>query len=61
MRNDVLAGARELLGCQRGVLSRAQALDVGLTDKAIAVRLRSGRWQRLHTGVYATFSGEPSR
>jgi hypothetical protein len=61
MRNDHLAGARELLRHQQGVLSRAQALDTGLTDKAIAARLRSGRWQRLYTGVYATFSGEPPR
>jgi hypothetical protein len=57
MQND----AREMLHRQRGVLTGAQALDAGLTDKAIAVRLRSGRWQRLHTGVYAAFSGEPSR
>jgi hypothetical protein len=61
MRDDVLTGARDLLHCQHGVLTRAQALDAGLTDKAITVRLRSGRWQRLHTGVYATFSGEPPR
>lgn len=61
MRNEDLAGARELLHCQHGVLTRAQALDAGLTDKAIAVRIRSGRWQRLHAGVYAAFSGEPSR
>lgn len=61
MRDDVLTGARDLLRCQHGVLTRGQALDAGLTDKAIAVRLRSGRWQRLHTGVYATYSGEPPR
>jgi len=61
MADHGLAGARELLRCQRGVLTRAQARDAGLTDKAIAVRLHSGRWQRLHTAVYATFSGEPSR
>ena len=60
MHDDVTAAARETLYRQRGVLTRAQALDAGLTSKAIAVRLRSGRWQRLHTGVYATFSGEPS-
>lgn len=61
MRDDELARATELLRCQSGVLARAQALDAGLTDRAIAVRLHSGRWQRLHTGVYATFSGEPPR
>lgn len=61
MENDVMAGAREVLGHQNGVLTRGQALDAGLTDKAITARLRSGRWQRLHTGVYATFSGKPPR
>ena len=59
--DDVLTGARDLLRGQRGVLTRAQALDAGLTGKAIEVKLRSGRWQRLQTGVYATFSGEPPR
>jgi len=61
MDQDALTQARDLLHCQRGVLTRAQALDAGLTDKAIAVRLHNGRWQRLHTGVYAAFSGEPPR
>jgi very-short-patch-repair endonuclease len=46
---------------QAGVLSRRQALDSGLTDEAIDVRLRSGRWRRLHPGVYATFSGPVPR
>jgi Transcriptional regulator, AbiEi antitoxin len=42
---------------QAGVLTRPQALAAGLTDSAITNRLRSGRWQRLYPGVYATFSG----
>ncbi len=50
-----------LLITQHGVLSRAQALSAGMTDKAIVARLRSGRWQRLQRGVYATFSGPPAR
>jgi Transcriptional regulator, AbiEi antitoxin len=45
---------------QAGVLTRAQALAAGLTDRAIANRLRRGRWQRLYPGVYATFSGAPA-
>lgn len=61
MRDELLTGAQGLLRYQGDVLTRAQALDAGLTDRAIAVRLRTGRWQRLHTGVYATFSGEPPR
>ena len=51
----------ELLRCQHGVLSRRQALDQGMSAAAIRVRLGNGRWQRLYPGVYATFSGEPSR
>jgi hypothetical protein len=51
----------DLLARQRGVLSRQQALALGLTDGAVAARLGAGQWQRLHRGVYATFSGEPGR
>ena len=61
MKDDILNGTHALLRRQNGVLTRGQALDVGLSDKAIMVRLHSGRWQRLHTGVYAAFSGEPPR
>jgi Transcriptional regulator, AbiEi antitoxin len=46
---------------QDGVIARAQALALGMTDAAITWRLRSGRWQRLLPGVYATFSGRPAR
>jgi hypothetical protein len=45
---------------QNGVLTRSQALSVGVTDQVIATSLRRGRWQRLHPGVYATFSGVPA-
>jgi hypothetical protein len=41
------------------VLTRAEALRAGLTRKQLEARLESGRWQRLHTGVYAAFSGQP--
>jgi Transcriptional regulator, AbiEi antitoxin len=46
---------------QNGVVSRQQALDAGLREDAIERRLRSGKWQRLHRGVYATFTGPLSR
>lgn len=52
---------RELLRLQEGIVTRRQALAGGLTDKAIEARLSRGRWQRIYRGVYATFSGEPSR
>lgn len=37
---------------QHGVLSRDQALEAGLSARAIDWRLASGRWRALHTGVY---------
>jgi len=46
---------------QNGVLTRSQALASGITDKVIAAQIKRGRWQRMHRGVYATFSGAPSR
>src|SRR6266536_1786465 len=51
----------ELLDQQAGVISRGQALGCGMSEFAIRVRLRNGRWQRLAAGVYATFSGDPPR
>jgi hypothetical protein len=30
-----------------------------MTRKQVEARLRSGRWPRLHPGVYATFTGDP--
>jgi tetratricopeptide (TPR) repeat protein len=32
-----------------------------VTRDVIRARLNGGSWQRIHTGVYATFSGEPGR
>lgn len=52
---------RELLELQCGVISRCQALEYGLPDQVVSRRLRMGSWQQLHSGVYATFTGEPGR
>ena len=46
---------------QEGVLTREQALRAGLSRHLIEGRLESGRWQRLHKGVFATFSGPVPR
>jgi very-short-patch-repair endonuclease len=51
----------EIAAAQAGVLTRRQARDCGLSDDAIEVRLESGRWQRVHVGVLATFSGPLTR
>ena len=50
-----------LLGRQAGVITRAQALARGMTRHAVEARLNSRRWQRLHVGVYAAYSGRPTR
>ena len=42
---------------QRGALSRAQALEGGLSPDQIRQRVRAGRWQLVHPGVYSTFTG----
>jgi hypothetical protein len=50
-----------LLERQSGVISRRQASTAGLTAAAIDNQLRSGRWQRMQQGVYASFTGTPDR
>jgi Transcriptional regulator, AbiEi antitoxin len=52
---------RSQLQSQAGVVSRQQAQDAGFRGKTIDRRLRSGTWQRLHPGVYATFTGDLPR
>jgi Transcriptional regulator, AbiEi antitoxin len=52
---------QELLSRQSGVISREQAVHGGIAVAAIRNQLRSGRWQRLQAGVYAIFTGVPSR
>ncbi len=43
------------------MVSRAQAIRCGFRWRRIRHRLARGQWQRLHRGVYATFSGIPPR
>jgi hypothetical protein len=61
MAADLPPSLRGLAESQHGILSRAQILHAGLTKDIIYSRLRRGSWQWLHAGVYAAFSGEPSR
>lgn len=51
----------ELLEQQAGIVTRSAALNAGMTRKQIQAKLDGGRWQRLHPGVYAAFTGEPGR
>jgi hypothetical protein len=50
-----------LINRQDGVLAIGQAIDVGLTAEWIRNQVRSGRWQAMHRGVYAAFTGSASR
>jgi hypothetical protein len=43
------------------VLSHGQAIGAGVSKHIIAGRIESGRWQRLHRGVFAAFSGPVPR
>jgi len=61
MDEDFHDSLRELIERQRGVLSRQQAMDAGLSQDLIRNRVRRGWWQPIQLGVYATFTGECSR
>jgi hypothetical protein len=50
-----------LLDAQCGIVDRSQAKQAGFSDRQIWYRLRSGRWQHVHEGVYATFTGPLTR
>lgn len=49
------------LDAQNGVADRSQLEQAGFTRQAVAHRLKSGKWQRMQRGVYATFTGPAQR
>jgi very-short-patch-repair endonuclease len=51
----------QILRDQSGVVTRQQALSAGLAPTAVDNKLRSKRWQQLQRGVYACFTGTPTR
>jgi len=61
MKHSLSVTWQDLLSFQASVVSSRQARGQGVSGHAIARRLRSGAWQRLHHGTYAAFSGTPSR
>jgi hypothetical protein len=46
---------------QQGAVGRRQVIGAGLSTGAVRRRVRSGDWQRLGRGVYATFTGKSTR
>jgi hypothetical protein len=61
MTGDLSGECDQLLQLQAGVITRVQALSAGISRHAVQAKLDSGRWRRLHPGVYAAFSGRPDR
>jgi very-short-patch-repair endonuclease len=61
MERHLPAALRNLVRRQLGTVGRSQAIRAGLTVDMIKFRVRSGRWQQIHPGVYATFSGALGR
>jgi Transcriptional regulator, AbiEi antitoxin len=61
MKSELPSALRYLAQRQSGVVSRAQALAAGLFPDMVKFRMSSGRWRQMYPGVYATFTGVPSR
>jgi very-short-patch-repair endonuclease len=61
MRTLIPSKCAELLEQQCGVLGRWQVVQHGCDVAVIDRLLRSDRWQVLYRGVYASFTGQPSR
>src|SRR5262245_64380884 len=61
MVTHVSARCRELIEFQRGILARWQVADRPPDLDAVQALVRSGRWQTLYRGVYAAYTGPPSR
>jgi hypothetical protein len=55
-----MSSPRRLTG-QADAIARRQSAEVGIDQESMRNWVRSGRWQRLQRGVYATFSGYPAR
>jgi hypothetical protein len=51
----------DLLDRQCGVLARWQIAPTTFDLDVAIAQVRSGRWQRLHLGVYGAFTGPPGR
>jgi len=61
MQRELPPTLRYLAQRQNGIVSRSQALRAGLSPDMVKFRISSGRWRQMHSGVYATFTGVPSR
>jgi hypothetical protein len=60
-RHDQSMTTSRQLGIQAEVIARRQGAQLDIDVDLMRNRVRNGRWQRLQRGVYAAFSGEPTR
>src|SRR5579859_3964799 len=58
---DVPLEVREVAEWQEWIASRQQLIRAGVTEKVIEARLARRRWQQLYRGVYALYTGKPTR
>ncbi len=61
MAPELAGEIRWLLEHQDGVIAVSQAASVGMSAKAVHGQVRAGRWQVMRRGVYAAFTGPPTR
>ena len=61
MAIQISGTCQELLELQHGVIARWQVARAGQGARIVDPQLQIGRWQPLYRGVYATFTGRPSR
>jgi hypothetical protein len=61
MERELPYTLRNWIRCQSGIITRSQALRAGFSADMIKFRISSDRWQQIHRGVYATFTGMPGR
>jgi very-short-patch-repair endonuclease len=54
-------GVAELARRQHGLVERSQVLRLGISDKTISRWVGTGRWERLHPGVYRIGGAPPAR
>src|SRR5205807_5928493 len=60
MDYDARHACQNLAAGQYGVISRRQALDLGLSPATLRRRVASGEWESWLPGTYLTASGRPS-
>lgn len=59
-RRQVTEAARRQAAAQDQVITRAQALECGMTDRVVQRLVASGTWQRLDRGIYVLGTDAPT-